>query len=161
MRAHTRRRTPIPSRIQHEILFRNQSVCCVCQKSGVQIHHIDGNPANNSFSNLCILCIEHHAEASSKSNMVKALSPTLLMKYKAEWEGRLARKRQLRAFDEKVESMIADFQDGANQIQRPRWGKGASDEWGSLIPMICANVSLRQSNPVIPELKLLRYSTSL
>jgi len=40
--------------------------------------------------------------------------------------------------------------DGTNRIQRPNWYKGASHEWGSLIPTICANVSLRQSKPVIP-----------
>jgi hypothetical protein len=54
-----------------------------------------------------------------------------------------------RAFDEKVES-IADSHDGTNQIQHPHWYKGASHEWGSLIPTICANVSLLQSKPVIP-----------
>ncbi len=31
----------------------------------------------------------------------------------------------------------------------PTGAKGASHEWGSLIPTICANVSLRQSKPVI------------
>ena len=45
-----------------------------------------------------------------------------------------------RAFDEKVESMIVDSHDGANRIQDPHWNKGASHEWGSLIPTICANV---------------------
>ena len=29
-----------------------------------------------------------------------------------------------RAFDEKVESMMVDSQDGANQIQHPHWGNG-------------------------------------
>jgi hypothetical protein len=95
--SNVKQRQAIPSRIEHEILFRNQSVCCVCQKSGVQIHHIDGNPRNNSLTNLCVLCIEHHAQASSKSNMVRGLSQKLLKKYKAEWEGHLARKRQLGA----------------------------------------------------------------
>jgi hypothetical protein len=56
----------------------------------------------------------------------------------------------VRAFGEKVESMIVDSHDGANRIQDPHWCKGASHEWGSLIPTICANVSLRQSKPVIP-----------
>jgi len=55
-----------------------------------------------------------------------------------------------RAFDEKVESMIVDSHDGANRIQDPHWNKGASHEWGSLIPTICVNVWLRQSKPVIP-----------
>ena len=54
-----------------------------------------------------------------------------------------------RAFAEKVESMIVDSHDGANRIQDRHWYKGASDEWGSLILTICANVWLRQSKPVI------------
>jgi hypothetical protein len=33
---------------------------------------------------------------------------------------------------------IVDSHDGTNPIQRPHWYKGASHEWGSLIPMICA-----------------------
>ncbi|MGO8713397.1 MAG: HNH endonuclease [Rhizomicrobium sp.] len=60
-----RKRIPIPKRIEREVLFRNQSVCCVCQSSGVQIHHIDDDPSNNELANLCILCVRHHAEASS------------------------------------------------------------------------------------------------
>src|ERR1700680_4047218 len=66
-----------------------------------------------------------------------------------------------RAFDEKVESMMVDSQDGANRIQYPHWDKEASHEWGSLIPTICANVSLRQSKPVIPARKLLSCTTWL
>src|SRR6516164_10566532 len=50
--------------------------------------------------------------------------------------------------------MIVDSHDGANRIQDPHWDKGASHEWGSLIPTICANVSLRQSKPVILVRKL-------
>jgi hypothetical protein len=46
-----------------------------------------------------------------------------------------------RALDERVESIV-DSHDGTDQIQHPHWYKGASHEWGSLIPMICANVSL-------------------
>jgi hypothetical protein len=55
-----------------------------------------------------------------------------------------------RAFDEKVESMMGDSHDGANRIEDSHWYKGASHEWGSLIPTICVNVWLRQSKPVIP-----------
>jgi hypothetical protein len=53
--------------------------------------------------------------------------------------------------------MMADSQDAANQIQHPDWDKGASHEWGNPIPTICANVSLRQSRPVIPVRKLLSW----
>jgi len=83
-----------PIKIEREILFRNQSACCVCGKSNVQIHHIDGDNKNYDLSNLCVLCIEHHALASSKSYMTKGLSPDLLKKYKSEWEGYITRTRR-------------------------------------------------------------------
>src|SRR6516165_10176974 len=69
-----------------------------------------------------------------------------LIGHRARPDGKIV---MARAFDEKVESMIVDSHDGANRIQDPHWDKGASHEWGSLIPTICANVSLRQSKPVI------------
>jgi hypothetical protein len=56
-------------------------------------------------------------------------------------------KVRTRAFDEKVESLIVDT--GRIGFKIPTGAKGASHEWGSLIPTICANVSLRQSKPVI------------
>src|SRR5271169_3278153 len=65
-----------------------------------------------------------------------------------------------RAFDEKVESIV-DSHDGTNQIQHAHWCKGASHEWGSRIPTICANVSLLQSKPVKPVCKLPTYTTWL
>jgi hypothetical protein len=125
-------RPPIPTRTQHEILFRNQNVCCVCQEAGVQIHHLDGNPSNNSLSNLCILCIRHHAEASSKSSMVKGLSPELLKKYKTEWEGRVIRKRQLAANrrlkqSSKVQTDLIQF-----EIKRTAYGLHESKSEGEL-----------------------------
>jgi hypothetical protein len=61
-----------------------------------------------------------------------------------------------RAFDEKVESLIVDSHDGANRIQDPHWNKGASHEWGSLIPTICVNVWLRQSKPTAATTKMTR-----
>jgi hypothetical protein len=85
-----RKRSRIPKTVEREVLFRNQSVCCVCRKSGVQIHHIDCDPSNNDISNLCVLCIEHHAEASRKGTMTKNLDSNMLQKYKAEWEGSVA-----------------------------------------------------------------------
>src|SRR5258706_1849127 len=82
-------------------------------------------------------------------------TPRLLLSSAIEGEGKttvLEVLEQLvpRAFDEKVESMMGDSHDGANRIQDPHWNKGASHEWGSLIPTICVNVWLRQSKPVIP-----------
>jgi hypothetical protein len=90
----TTKRIPIPKPVERELLFRNQSVCCICQKSGIQIHHIDNDPANNRLTNLCVLCVDHHAQASSVGTMTKGLDVALLRKYKFEWEGIVLRRRQ-------------------------------------------------------------------
>jgi len=67
---------------------------------------------------------------------------------------------QARAFDEKAESIV-DSHDGTNQIQHSHWYKGASHEWESLIPTICANVSLLRSKLAIPVWKLPSCTTWL
>lgn len=76
-------------------MFRNESVCCVCQKKNVQIHHIDGNSANNKPNNLAVLCIEDHDRASSRSSMTRGLTPALVRRFKADWEKRVSQKRRL------------------------------------------------------------------
>lgn len=90
----TKTRIPISKSVERELLFRNQSVCCICQKSGVQIHHIDDDPSNNKLSNLCVLCVEHHAHASSVGTMTKGLDAALLRRYKSEWESLVWRRRE-------------------------------------------------------------------
>jgi hypothetical protein len=93
-RVNKNRRMNIPQSIQREILFRNEAVCCICQKSQIQIHHIDGNHNNNKLSNLAVLCLEHHSSASSSGNPIsKRISPSLIKKFKNDWEFRIANKR--------------------------------------------------------------------
>ena len=89
------KRMPLPKKIENEILFRNRNVCCICRKSNIQIHHIDGNSSNNKLSNLCVLCIEHHAQASAKGLMTKGLNSSLLRKYKNDWENFIFRERKI------------------------------------------------------------------
>ena len=89
------KRKSIPPKIEREILFRNEASCCVCGKNNVQIHHIDGNHSNNELRNLAVLCIEHHDQASSKSSMTRRLSPTLIKKFKSDWEARISKKRKI------------------------------------------------------------------
>jgi len=76
-------------------MFRNESVCCVCQKKNVQVHHIDGDNSNNKLSNLAVLCIEDHDRASSRSSMTRGLTPSLIRRFKTDWERRVIEKRRL------------------------------------------------------------------
>ena len=48
------RRRRIPSPVEDDVLFLSDHTCCICRTKGkdVQIHHIDGNPANDGLGNL-------------------------------------------------------------------------------------------------------------
>ena len=50
------KRIPIPKALATEVMFAADSTCCVCRENGktVQIHHIDGNPSNNTLENLVV-----------------------------------------------------------------------------------------------------------
>ena len=81
-----KQRQKIPTKIESQILLANKQACCICQKSYVQIHHIDEDPSNSKLSNLAVLCIEHHNLASMKGGMTRKLKPHAIKEYKKEWE---------------------------------------------------------------------------
>jgi hypothetical protein len=61
------KRTPIPRSIKRKLLIESGYRCAVrnCNaESTLDFHHIDGNPSNNSFDNLLVLCSNHHRKAS-------------------------------------------------------------------------------------------------
>lgn len=76
-------------------MFLNEASCCVCGKSNIQIHHIDGNNTNNKLKNLAVLCTEHHDQASSRSSMTRHLSAPLVRRFKSDWEVRVSKKREI------------------------------------------------------------------
>jgi len=88
-------RKKIPQKIEAQILFINDRVCCICRDPSkkVQIHHIDGNPNNNNLSNLAVVCINHHDEIHKSGGVTKAISTTLLKKYKHNWELTVRKQR--------------------------------------------------------------------
>lgn len=78
-----------------KILLRNQHACCICGKSGVQIHHINSNRDDNSYSNLAILCHDHHDEATPpQGGLTASLREEEIKQYKKEWEQRCEERRR-------------------------------------------------------------------
>lgn len=80
-------RPKIPPDTQNRILYQSAWHCCVCRKRrGVQIHHIDQDPANNVDENLAIICLECHDEAHTKHALSQNLTAERIRDHKRRWE---------------------------------------------------------------------------
>ena len=81
------KRIPIPKALATEVMHAADSTCCVCRENGkaVQIHHIDGNPSNNTLENLVVLCLEHHNQTQMIGGFGRKLDASLVTRYRDEW----------------------------------------------------------------------------
>lgn len=80
-------RRSIPKTVVDRVLSSTGHQCCfpTCFIEDVQLHHIDGDPSNNSEENLIPLCPNHHAEvekAKSNTRVSRGYSPDELATYK-------------------------------------------------------------------------------
>ena len=88
----------IPQKLKNELLIEAGHACVICDRSRVQIHHIDGNKKNNDESNLIVLCVEHHdeAEMSKKGRSFTAnLTIQQLSIYKEKQKQELIYRRRI------------------------------------------------------------------
>jgi tetratricopeptide (TPR) repeat protein len=86
-------RTEIPPELAAEILFRSDRKCCVCHKIGVQIHHIDNNPANHAFENLAVLCLNCHNETLIQGGFQRKLDAKQIILFRDSWLAQVSKMR--------------------------------------------------------------------
>lgn len=81
------KRIPIPEALAAEVMFAADRTCCVCRENekAVQIHHIDGDPSNNTLENLVVLCLEHHYQTQTSGGFGRKLNASLVTRYRDEW----------------------------------------------------------------------------
>lgn len=86
------RRVNVPQTVADELMYRNRHVCCLCHaaRKHVQIHHIDGNPANFNYDNLAVLSLDCHSLVTGNEGFGRKYAPGEVSKYKAEWEAHCA-----------------------------------------------------------------------
>lgn len=77
-----KKRTKIPGATEGQLLYKTDYKCCVCNKRGDHIHHLDDNPDNNNIDNLAFLCFQHHNEATIKNSLSKTLRKESIIKYR-------------------------------------------------------------------------------
>jgi hypothetical protein len=88
-------RTPIPSEIAADTLFRQDHTCCVCREKGrpVQIHHMDDDPSNHTSENLAVLCLIDHEQTQIRGGFGRKLLAEEVRKYRDDWLRRVEFRR--------------------------------------------------------------------
>lgn len=92
-----RKRSSIPQSVTDEVLFQADHTCCICRTKGkdVQIHHIDGNPANNKTANLVVTCLDCHSKITGRRGLGQSYSTGEVRKYKRSWDKQVLDKRRV------------------------------------------------------------------
>jgi hypothetical protein len=88
-------RVSTPIDIAAQVLFYSDRTCCVCRRPDrklIQIHHIDEDPANNSASNLAVLCHECHADTQVSGGFHRKLDAAQVRLYSDEWIASVGRR---------------------------------------------------------------------
>ena len=72
-------------------------LCCVCLVAGkaLQIHHLNGDPSNNSENNLALLCLQCHSDAESNGGLGRKLSSGYILKAKSDLIEKTKFKREI------------------------------------------------------------------
>lgn len=81
------KRVEIPNYLAAQVMFASDKTCCVCRDSlrKTQIHHINGDPSNNDFKNLAVVCLDCHSNVHTQHAFARNLSPDLIRLYNESW----------------------------------------------------------------------------
>ena len=78
-------RKALPEEIKVEVIARSNNRCCICQIPFVQLHHIDGDPSNNSLDNIAPLCPNCHSQAHSNNRLTANLTASRVKILRDKW----------------------------------------------------------------------------
>lgn len=114
---------------QERLLHDSDHRCSKCYgpDHDVQVHHIDGNPANNDDENLIVLCLNCHSEIERKGGLGKKYTAGELRKYRTSWEQEVARRRiQTLEFDSTL--AVFEIKKLSNRIQAIPFAQSREEE---------------------------------
>lgn len=101
----SKRRSRLSENLKNKLLVEANHIRTICGRPGVQIHHIDGDPNNNSEDNLIVLCLKHHDEAE-RSKAGRGLSSNLTPDQLREYKRRLKAGRRPTASQTKASPSV-------------------------------------------------------
>lgn len=104
--AREKKREPIPQRIKTKLFIRSRGRCERCgldlNKEGItpDFHHKDGNPKNNKFSNLIVVCPNCHRKLhDSERNRIFSTVRPKIKRSRSETKKSKQRRSESSGFD--------------------------------------------------------------
>jgi hypothetical protein len=87
-------------------MVANRHTCCICHepRHPVEKHHINGDPADNTWDNLAVLCRNCHGIVTVKGNLGTTYGAGEVLQYKRLWE-----RRCVAAGEDEIESPIEEI----------------------------------------------------
>ncbi len=133
-----RSRVEIPIEIAAQVLFKSDRRCCVCRekRKPVQLHHIDGNPANSIETNLAVLCLECHRETQIRGGFDRKLDAAQVALYKSDWVSIVAKMRNAHSGDLKIGFEAAGSTRAVKYLQMTETSEENSYSFGAEYPHI-------------------------
>jgi hypothetical protein len=101
-------RIGVPPKKAARLLAANRHTCCICRDRGkhVDIHHRDGNPANNGWDNLVVVCRDCHSRVTGDEGLGRRYSEHEVLIYKQEWEAQCTPRRDGDEREERIVTAI-------------------------------------------------------
>lgn len=91
-----KQRKRIPGDLTDRLMAANRHTCCICcqPRHPVEKHHINGDPSNNEWNNLAVICRNCHGLVTARGNLGGRYTPGEVLRYKLDWEKRCAEADQ-------------------------------------------------------------------
>ena len=71
-------------------MVANRHTCCICHepRHPVEKHHVSGDPSDNEWNNLAVVCRNCHGLVTVKGGLGARYTPGEVLRYKLDWERR-------------------------------------------------------------------------
>jgi hypothetical protein len=156
-----------------EVMFAADLRCCMCESGagllpprlhGGQVHHLDGNHANNTKDNLVWLCLEHHEQAGTRGKAVRHLSADVIRRYRNMLENHIRRHRGMQRLQEskpRDRSAFAEALDAMVVLDIAKLGHRAGDDWPNIYETLSGFSAYPDSIGVPARQAIMEYAEAI
>jgi hypothetical protein len=103
-----KQRRAVPVKVKDQLMVANRHTCCICTepRHPVEKHHINGDPADNAWNNLAVVCRNCHGLVTQRGNLGAQYTQGEVLLFKLRWEKRCAEARE-----EEIDSPLEELRE--------------------------------------------------